>query len=609
MRDGVERDQDQMTSTAKRTEAMPQEQSGGSVQNTPPSSKPEAANNAPTAGQAAASTASVDDTVRQSRRRSRWRRRFLMVSVPVLLVAGGGYVWLTGGRFVTTDNAYVHQPLISVAAEVSGRIVAVNVSENEYIAAGAAMFRIDPTPYRIALDQADGALSAARLSVAQLRSTYATAQARLAATEGILEVRTRELARQRLLADQGITAGTAVDGAELAAQSAANGIAIARQALNAAAAALGGDLNIATEDVPAVRAAQAGLASARLGVGQLRSAYATAVVRLDAARSILDVRRREQERQQSLADQGIASASALDQTNLAAQAASNSVHLAEQGVVAAAAALGGDPDIATDDVPAILTAEAGIAMARLAVDQMRVSYATATARLDAALAIGAVRDRELARQRSLSSQGIAAASAVDIATLAARGAENDVALAQQGLDAAIAALGGDPDIAADDVPSVRIALAQHASAELALARTEVVAPVAGVVTQIDSLNIGQFVAPGAMAATLVETEHTWIEANFKETQIAGVTVGHPVEIEVDAYPGLTLHGTVESIGSTTGSVLSLIPAQNATGNWVKVVQRVSVHISVVSDPDHPLRGGMSAHVSVDGGHSRLDDLL
>jgi membrane fusion protein (multidrug efflux system) len=137
----------------------------------------------------------------------------------------------------------------------------------------------------------------------------------------------------------------------------------------------------------------------------------------------------------------------------------------------------------------------------------------------------------------------------------------------------------------------------------------VVAPVPGVVSQVGSLNIGQYVTPGTMVASVVQTDETWIEANFKETQIEDLEVGQVVDVEIDAYPDVMLHGTVESLGSATGSQMSLIPAQNATGNWVKVVQRLPVRIRIEADLDHPLRGGMSAHVSVDGGQSRLDSLL
>ena len=192
--------------------------------------------------------------------------------------------------------------------------------------------------------------------------------------------------------------------------------------------------------------------------------------------------------------------------------------------------------------------------------------------------------------------------------MAVYSAENDVALARQGVDAAKAALGGDPSIATDDFPAVRAALAQRASAQRDLDKASVSAPVAGIVSQVESLNIGQYVTKGASVASVVEREKTWIEANYKETQLAELRIGQPVEVEIDAYPGALLHGTVDSMGSATGSQFALIPAQNATGNWVKVVQRLSVRIAVTPDPAHPLRDGMSATVSVDTGASRLDKL-
>ena len=541
-------------------------------------------------------------------RPARGRRRALMLSVPVVILVGAGFFWLTGGRYVTTENAYVDQPLLTVSAEVSGRIASVDVTANQEVAAGAALFTIDPTPFQTALDRAEGALAAARLQVEQLRSTLATAQQRLSAAEQTLEIRNRELARQTALAEQDIAAGGAVDAATLAARSADNEVMLAREGLGAAAAALGGDPAIATDDVPAVMTAMAQLAAARQVVGQLRAAYATAQAQAAAAEHILDVRTRELERQQSLADQGITANAALDEALLAEQTARDQVALSREGVAAAAAALGGDPDIATDDVPAVRTALAQVEAARLAVGQLRTAYSTAEARLAAAESVAAIRASQLSREESLADQGIAADTALDAARLAAHVAENDVALAREAVNAALAALGGDPAIATDDVPAVRIALAERETAARNLSETQIVAPVAGLVTQTDGLNLGQHVAPGSTVLSLVETGDTWIVANFKETQLESLEIGQPVEVEVDAWPGLTLHGTVDSFSSATGSQLSLLPAQNATGNWVKVVQRLPVRIRIEADPAHPLRDGMSAHVSVDTGHSRLDGL-
>ncbi|MDN5786465.1 HlyD family secretion protein [Pseudorhodobacter sp.] len=340
------------------------------------------------------------------RKPSKRRTRALMLSVPLLLMLAGGYVWLTGGRYVSTDNAYVHQPIVSISPDVSGRIIKVDVTENQAIAAGARIFQIDPVPFRIALDEADAALAAARLSVGQLRAGYATAQATLAAAEHIKDVHSREF-----------------------------------------------------------------------------------------------------ERQQTLAGRGIASAAALDEATTAVYTADSNVKLAQAGVASAAAALGGDPGVETDTFP-----------------------------------------------------------------------------------------------------GVRAAIARRAAAERDLSMVDVVAPVAGNVSQIESLNIGHYVTPGVSVASIVETANTWIEANYKETQLENLQIGQPVEVEIDAYPGVSLHGTVESIGAATGSQFALIPAQNATGNWVKVVQRLSVRVSVLPNANHPLRDGMSANVSIDTGFSRLDKL-
>jgi membrane fusion protein (multidrug efflux system) len=119
------------------------------------------------------------------------------------------------------------------------------------------------------------------------------------------------------------------------------------------------------------------------------------------------------------------------------------------------------------------------------------------------------------------------------------------------------------------------------------------------------------VTPGATIFTLVETKDVWVDANFKETQLADVKPGQPVTISFDVYPGHSFHGRVASIGAGTGAEFALIPAENATGNWVKVTQRIPVMIHLTATPaDLPLHSGMSANVSVDTGRiRRLRDLL
>lgn len=257
---------------------------------------------------------------------------------------------------------------------------------------------------------------------------------------------------------------------------------------------------------------------------------------------------------------------------------------------------------------ALEEAEAQLAANRLGVDQLRAAYAAARAQLDAAGNIYDVQKRELSRQTELAERGVASSTVVDQVTLAARSAQNAVALAQEQLNVAAAALGGDPKAQTDDIPSVRVAKSKRDAAARDLAKAEVVAPVAGVVAQVDGMNVGEFVSPAGAVLSMVQADRTWIEANFKETQLDTLKVGQPVEVTLDAYPGLSLHGAVESFGSATGSEFSIIPAQNATGNWVKVVQRLAVRVALTSESERVLRGGMSAHVSVDTGASHLDAL-
>ena len=339
------------------------------------------------------------------KKKSGSRRLILMVAVPLVLVIGGGYFWLTGGRYEDTDNAYVQQAKVSLSADIAGRITSVNVGENQVVKAGAVLFTIDPQPYQIALDQANAAL-----------------------------------------------------------------------------------------------------ASARVNVEQLKVAYGTAQVQLNADTQTLAIRQAAFDRQNALVQQGVNSNSTLDDTKLALQAAQTAVDQAKQQVATATAALGGDPNIDIDKHPAVLAA-----------------------------------------------------------------------------------------------------LAQVENAQRNLSKTTVVAPAGGIVANVSSLNAGQFVAAGTTIATLVETDGTWVEANYKETQLSDIKVGQPAEIKVDAYSG-AIKGTVESIGAATGSEFSLIPAQNATGNWVKVVQRIPVRIKL-ADASDALKTGMSATVTVDTGKSTLDKLM
>lgn len=327
-------------------------------------------------------------------RARRWPRLLLMLGVPLLLALVGGYVWLTSGRYVSTDNAYVQQDKVSVAAEVSGPVVEVAVRENQQVRKGDLLFRIDDRPYRIAFAQAEAQLDAARVQVAGLQTELAGSGADIQGAQSNLEVAERSFRRQQELLDSGFTTRVNYDAAAL----------------------------LVTE-------ARERLANAR----------------------------------------------------------------------------------------------------------------TEAQKAQAALARGGVANQ----------------------------------------------------------PAVEAAIAARDKALLDLRRTEVRAPADGRVSQTDRLQVGSMVVASVPLVTIVRGEGTYVEANYKETDLANMRVGQPVEIELDAYPGVIVHGRVASIGAGTGSEFSVLPAQNATGNWVKVTQRVPVRIAIEGRPERPMIAGLSAEVTVD----------
>ncbi|RWD33041.1 HlyD family secretion protein [Mesorhizobium sp.] len=337
------------------------------------------------------------------KKKRRVGRFLLMFALPVALIAGGSYVWVTGGRYQETENANLQQAKVSIAADTAGRIVQVDIFDNQSVKQGDVLFAIDSEPYRIALAQADAAV-----------------------------------------------------------------------------------------------------AGARLNVEQLRAAYSQAVAQEKSDASQVDYAQSQYDRAADLARKGINAKSSLDEARNELDKAKQQLAAAEQGILSARAALGGNPDIETDKHPTVMAA------------------------------------------------------------LAAR------------------------DKAAYD-----------------LGQTTVKAPAAGIISQAASFKVGQYVGSGTPLFSLVETGDTWIDANFKETQLTNMKPGQKAEIVVDTYPGKTFEATVQAIGAGTGAEFSLLPAQNATGNWVKVTQRIPVRLQLAdADAKMELRTGMSATVTVDTGVSR-----
>ena len=170
----------------------------------------------------------------------------------------------------------------------------------------------------------------------------------------------------------------------------------------------------------------------------------------------------------------------------------------------------------------------------------------------------------------------------------------------------LAKLGGNADVAVTDHPQYRQAKAQVDEAQREFDHTVVKAPFAGIVTDVPAIAQGKYLQASTTAFYLVATDHVWVDANPKETELTDVRPGQPVTVTVDTYPGRTWHGTVASISPAAAQEFQLLPAQNTSGNWVKVVQRIPMRVRVDTSGNQqpPLRAGMSVEVAVDTGHAR-----
>jgi membrane fusion protein (multidrug efflux system) len=360
--------------------------------------------------QVGARRAAVDSPAARIRAHRSWRLRLrlpLMIAGPLIVLLAAAYWYLTSGRYVSTEDAYVEAGRVSISNDVSGRVVAIDVKDNQYVKKGQALFQIDPRPFQIAVEQARANRNAARLDIRAMKATY----------------------------------------------------------------------------------------------------------------------------KQKLAD-------------IKAQ------------------------------------------MATVAYDQMQFQ-----------------------RQRRLLASGTASQQQYDQAAQAYEVARQQLASDQQALANVLASLGGNPDIPVDQHPKVAAAQAALDHARLNLSYTIVRAPQSGIVTKVDQLQVGNYVqgvdtgaAPSPLFS-LIPTRHIWVTANFKETELTHMRPGQKATVEVDTYPGVVFNGRIESLSPGTGLTFALLPAENATGNWVKVVQRLPVRIGIDDpDPNAPLHAGLSAYVDVDTGY-------
>lgn len=252
---------------------------------------------------------------------------------------------------------------------------------------------------------------------------------------------------------------------------------------------------------------------------------------------------------------------------------------------------------------AVARAEANLAQTRTNLLSLKASYREKQVEIALARTRHAFALKDQGRQSELAAKKYIAESALDASRMNADLTGEQITALEEDLKRIAESLGGSVGDPVEQHPSYRMAVAELEQARLALEHVEVRAPLSGTVNKQPSP--GQYLSAGDMAMVVVVSANLWVEANLTEKDLTYVHPGQDVAIRVDTYPGATWHGTVESLSPATGSEFSIIPAQNATGNWVKVAQRVAVRIKLLPSPGlPPLRSGLSAVVKIDTGHRR-----
>ena len=249
---------------------------------------------------------------------------------------------------------------------------------------------------------------------------------------------------------------------------------------------------------------------------------------------------------------------------------------------------------------ALAEAQASLANAVTQINQLKAQYTEQQDNLKKAEAELVYARQQYDRQKELVTRGATSKTSFEDSTRALAQAEQSADALQAQIQGTVAALNGNPDIAPQDHPLYKKDEALLEQAQLNLERTSVKATVDGIIGTAP--RVGDYAQASLPVLNLIGTDKTWITANYKETELTNVKTGQPVTITVDTYPDHKWHGTVESISPATGSEFSILPAQNATGNWVKIVQRIGVRIAIdAGDEQLPLRTGMSTEVTIDTG--------
>ncbi|WFU73398.1 HlyD family secretion protein [Bradyrhizobium sp. CB2312] len=252
---------------------------------------------------------------------------------------------------------------------------------------------------------------------------------------------------------------------------------------------------------------------------------------------------------------------------------------------------------------AVDQAEARLGSARLQIEALKTTYHQQQAELQSARDTAAFDEREYDRKKALVANDFTPRATFERAETDLKVARQHVASVEQQIANTVAALDGNPNIDVNRHPTVRAAKAQLDRAKLDLSYTIVTAPDDGVVTRVDDLQVGNFVNPGNAVFSLISSRRVWIEANFRETGLPYMRPGQEATISVDAYPDRRFKAHVLSMSPGTGSDFAILPPENATGNWVKVVQRLPVRLELDEiDLSRPLFSGISVTARINTEH-------
>lgn len=495
---------------------------------------------------------------------SAWRKpRNLAVGGGVLaiLLVLGIYHLVVASRYEATDDAYMAADIVQVAPQVSGVVKQVLVKDNQQVKAGELLVVLDDAPYRatVAQRQADLDAAVAQAKGAGVNVALVSEQgnAQLMQAAGGVEQADSGIAGARAEVDR---SGSAARNAYATARSFEANVGAAESAVNVA---------IANKKryAESVNAAQAQLDSSKAAV---KSAEAN----VDVAKAVHEKTARDAERYAALSKQGAASKQRLDE--------------AEESEEASKAQLEG--------------AREQVASAKAVVLQKQADLSAAKQQLEAANAAIAQAKSQLTAARE---QSVAAREAVNQAQAQRNVALQNVHLAEARKHQAMGQLGQartaprqvGMSLSAKEQAKAKVEQARAAleTARLQLSYTRIYAPVSGRTNKKD-VEVGALVQPGTPLMAVVKSGTPWVAANFKETQLSGVRPGCPAEVRADAIPGHVFKAHVESLSPATGSIFALLPADNATGNFTKVVQRLPVKI--VLDPGQPGEDRLSAGMSV-----------